>query len=355
MVKGIENRISRLSPEERIINIGEWGSRATLDIIGLAGAGQAFNAISEPNNELHMQYQRLLTNQGGASRVRLLFVLVLVAPRLFYRMFPFGRNKQIAESSKYLRAFSRKVIQEKKRKMEKNVAKDHDIISVALESGLFTEDSLVDQVMTFLAAGHETTSSALQWASYVLCKRPDIQAKLREEVRSNLPPVSNSEDPATHITAQQIDSMPYLHAFCNEVLRYYPPISITVREAVKDTSIAGTFIPKGTVISIVPRAINRNRDLWGPDADEFNPDRWMGPGRSNNGGATSNYAFLTFLHGPRSCIGSGFAKAELACLVAALVGRFEMELVRPDEELETQADITTKPKGGVDVRLKVAE
>ena len=350
MIKGIENKISSLSTKDKIINIGDWGSRTTLDIIGLAGAGQGFNALSDPNNELHTHYQRI-TNQGGPSRIRLLFLLVILAPKLFYRMFPFGRNKQISDSSKYLRAFSRKIIQEKKQKMEKSGAKDHDIISVALESGLFTEDSLVDQVMTFLAAGHETTSSALQWASYVLCKRQDIQAKLREEVRSNLP----AEETSTPITAQQIDSMPYLQAFCNEVLRYYPPVMLTMREAVKDTSIAGTFIPKGTVISIVPRAINRNRDLWGPDADEFNPDRWMGPGRSNNGGATNNYAFLTFLHGPRSCIGSGFAKAELACLVAALVGRFEMELVRPDEELELLADITTKPKGGVDMRLKIAE
>ena len=349
MVKGIEGSIAALAPEHKVINIGEWASRATLDIIGLAGVGQDFNTITDPNSELHMQYKRLLN--GRPSKLRLLFVLI--APRLFFKLFPIGRNKQIAESSAYLRTFSRKVIQEKKQRMEKNETKDHDIISVALESGLFTDDSLIDQVMTFLAAGHETTSTSLQWSTYALCKHPDVQTKLRAEIRSKLPPTSG--DSPAPITAQQIDSMPYLNAFCNEILRFYPPVRITIREAIKDTSLTGTFIPKGTVISIVPQATNRNRELWGPDADEFNPDRWMGPGKSKSGGATNNYAFLTFLHGPRSCIGSGFARAELACLVAALVGRFEMELVEPEKELELAADVTVKPKGGVDVRLRVVE
>ncbi|KAF2746763.1 cytochrome P450 [Sporormia fimetaria CBS 119925] len=84
---------------------------------------------------------------------------------------------------------------------------------------------------------------------------------------------------------------------------------------------------------------------------EFNPDRWRGTGRANTGGAESNYASLTFLHGPRSCIGKDFAKAEFACLVAALVGAFEMELEDKDWELKIGGAVTARPKGGLRVVL----
>jgi cytochrome P450 len=75
-------------------------------------------------------------------------------------------------------------------------------------------------------------------------------------------------------------------------------------------------------------------------------------GRANTGGAESNYATTTFLHGPRSCIGKQFAMAEFACLVATLFGRFEIELEDKDYELKIQGGITAKPKGGLHVRLR---
>jgi cytochrome P450 len=81
----------------------------------------------------------------------------------------------------------------------------------------------------------------------------------------------------------------------------------------------------------------------------------MGPGRANTGGAESNFAVTTFLHGPRSCIGMAFAKGEFACLVAAMVGRFEMELEDPAWELKIQGGITARPRGGLRVKLRAVE
>jgi cytochrome P450 len=180
-----------------------------------------------------------------------------------------------------------------------------------------------------------------------------MQRRLREEIRSNI--ASFGTGSHTSISAATIDGLPYLNAVCNEVLRFYPSVALTIREAAKDTTILDTFIPKGTVVTIAPNATNHNPDLWGPDAGEFNPDRWIGPGKAKNGGAESNYAFLTFIHGPRSCIGQGFSKAELACLVAVMVGRFEMELENPDAELKIKNTITASPKDGVMVKLKILE
>ena len=138
---------------------------------------------------------------------------------------------------------------------------------------------------------------------------------------------------------------------CNEILRFYAPVPMTLRIADRDTTILGKFIPKGTTIVMSPCATNMSKELWGDDADQFNPDRWMGPGRANTGGADSNYSFMTFLHGPRSCIGQGFAKAEFACLVAVWVGKFQMELPDPDVKLEVQGAVTARPKGGLRVKL----
>ncbi|KAL8933092.1 MAG: hypothetical protein Q9211_005963 [Gyalolechia sp. 1 TL-2023] len=269
------------------------------------------------------------------------------------RNIPIARNREVPEAAHTIRKVCRQLIEEKKSKLN---AKDEesglDIISVALRSGGFTEDNLVDQMMTFLAAGHETTATAIIWAVHCLCLHPHHQTRLREEIRAHLPSI---EDPSTPITAETLDRLPFLHAVCNEVLRLRSPVTLTLREAAKDTTICGHHVPKGTKIILCPGAVNHSQELWGPDASEFRPERWLGPGRANTGGATSNYAFLTFLHGPRSCIAQAFAKAEFAVLVAGLVGRFEMELEDKDAEIKIQTGVSARPKNGLRVRMKVVE
>jgi len=110
-----------------------------------------------------------------------------------------------------------------------------DILSVALSSGKFSDEDLVDQLMTFLAAGHDTTASALTWAIYILSRYPNVQDRLRQEVRARLPAI----DSETAVASVDIDRMPYLNAVCNEVLRTYSPVAQTVRDAARDTTIQG--------------------------------------------------------------------------------------------------------------------
>jgi cytochrome P450 len=96
---------------------------------------------------------------------------------------------------------------------------------------------------------------------------------------------------------------------------------------------------------VSPWAINHSPHIWGADADEFKPERWLGEGNNNSqtGGQSSNYAQITFLHGHRSCIGQGFAKAELKCLAAALFGRFEVAMADPAAKVYRTGIITVKP------------
>ena len=151
-----------------------------------------------------------------------------------------------------------------------------------------------------------------------------------------------------------LEGMPYLNAVCNEVLRLFPTVPVTARITVRDTTIAGQFVPKDTILMLVPWAINRNPKLWGPNSEEFVPERWIDQtGRATmSGGADSNYSFLTFLHGPRSCIGERFARAELRALLAALVGHFELQMANPHEEIVVGGTITSKPMNGMKLKLK---
>ncbi|KAL3437292.1 cytochrome P450 [Aspergillus tetrazonus] len=355
MVKYIEKSLQdRRDTGDNTVTVRPWASRATLDIIGLAGMDRDFGSLADPHNELAAQYHRILEDPPLWLKLLFAAAFVLGNEELVMAL-PVKRNRDIAEGAKYVRQVAQQLISEKRERIKHNPDEAEgggggkDILSVALNSGKFTDIELIDQMMTFLAAGHETTSSALQWSVYALCKHPNIQTRLRQEIRSNLPSIS-SNDPKP-VTAEAVDSLPYLHAFCNEVLRFHPSVPITFRTTTRDTTLAGTLLPKGTQLTISPEVINHDPELWGPDAHIFNPDRWIGPGRANTGGASSNYALMTFLHGPRSCIGQGFAKAELACLVAAMVGRFEMELADPEKKLEVRRTATISPVDGVVARL----
>lgn len=182
----------------------------------------------------------------------------------------------------------------------------------------------------------------------------EIQTQLRAEIRAAIPSLEGAKDPSFDL-AGTLETLPLLSAVCNEVLRLYPTVPTTTRVAVVDTSINGTFVPKGTTLWISPWGINRSQKLWGENAEKFVPERWIdsATGKANNhGGVSSNYANMTFLHGPRSCIGEKFAKAELRALVAAFVGAFQMSMADPNEIPVVAGAITSKPRDGMRLRLQ---
>lgn len=341
--------------DDAVLEAGEWASRATLDIIGVAGLGQDFGAIKDPDTLLNKTYRKVFKPSRQAA---ILGLLNLFLPGWFVKNLPVKRNGEIEEAAGIIRETCRHLIRAKKDKLEKKELNDIDILSVAIESGGFSEEKLIDQLMTFLAAGHETTATAMTWAVYMLSRNPEIQTRLREEIRQKLPSPSTNEA----VNATDIDHMPYLNAVCSEVLRYFPPVPLTLRDAACDTVILGHKIPKGTRVMLIPWAIHKSEALWGPDAGAFNPDRWL-PSEKNphsaNGGAASNYSYMTFLHGPRSCIGQGFSKAEFACLLAAWIGRFQFELnderELDEKNLVIKGGVTAKPAKGLYVKTKVVE
>jgi cytochrome P450 len=121
---------------------------------------------------------------------------------------------------------------------------------------------------------------------------------------------------------------------------------MTQRVATQDDVISGVKVPKGTLVIIAITAINFDETIWGPDVDEFNPDRW-----DKLPETVTNYSYLTFLQGPRNCIGRRFAETEMKVLLVSLIQNFKFEEVVKGRVVERQSMITTRPKGGMYLKL----
>lgn len=267
---------------------------------------------------------------------------------------PLRRVKDIKTAQIAVKARLTKLLTAKREAFERGEdGKDNDMISQAIRTGAFSDTNLLDQSMTMIAAGHETTSGSLSWAAYILSQNPAIQSRLRNEIRAGLPSPSEATSPSP----ETLDSLAYLHAFCSEVLRLYTPIPTLHRSATVDTTLLNTPIPKGTNIRASCWAISRSEHLWGSTAQEFIPDRWLEGENSSKGGSDSNYGFMAFSHGSRSCIGASFARAEFAACLACLVGRFDIKLDQASHEggVQVEHGITAKIAGPLHVRLTVIE
>ncbi|KAI0536824.1 cytochrome P450 [Xylaria digitata] len=334
--------------DTKVIDLANWTSRVTLDIIGVAGMGREFNMLKKAEDPILGIYEQLLE----PAPEKLAFAMSSIAFGLpFVRLLPWKMNTLFKYLTTTLSDVCMPMIQEKKDAIINSKDDHFDVLSLLIKSGNFTNPQLRDQLLTFLAAGHETTSSALSWACYLLSKYPEYQDKLREEIRQALP--DDMEIDKSTDLAGILEPLPYLNGIMNETLRLYPTVPLTMRQAVRDSNLAGQPIPKGVVVVLSLWQMNRSPDLWGLEAGEFRPERWITSGKPNsNGGANSNYEFLTFLHGPRGCIGQGFAKAEMRCLLASMIRTFSWELAMDEKKILPRGAITIKPSNGLLLKLK---
>jgi cytochrome P450 len=350
-----------------VIELNSWASKVTLDIIGIAGLGREFNAVEKGKDPLAAIYEEILDPNGEIMAFALLCMAI---GRNVIAMVPWRMNIVFNRLTSSLNDICRPMIQEKKAAIAEKGDDHFDVLSLLMKSGLLTDEALKDQLLTFLAAGynkpfiltriskallteyrHETTASALTWACYLLTKYPEYQDKLREEINAALPEDVQSM-PAVNL-ASTLEQLPLLNGIMHETLRIYPTVPTTMRQALRDTQIGDQFIPEGTAIVIPIWYINRSPELWGSDASEFKPERWIGENKkpNQNGGANSNYDFMTFLHGPRSCIGQSFAKAEMRCLLAAMVRSFTWELAMDDSKIVPCGVVTIKSEHGMYLKL----
>ncbi|KAL2258596.1 hypothetical protein VTK26DRAFT_8057 [Humicola hyalothermophila] len=348
------------TPESKgaaVIELTSWASKVTLDIIGIAGLGRPLNVVEKASDPLQEIYEELLE----PDREKILFAMLSLAFGFpLVRLFPWKMSDLFIYLTSSLNRICRDLIRDKRAAIVEKEDDHFDILSLLIKSNNFDDEVLKDQLLTFLAAGHETTASALSWSSYLLAKHPEIQAQLRAEVTAALGtnPHADPDAPTPDDLAGVLKQLPLLNGIINETLRLYPTVPLTMREALRDCAVGEHVIPKGTEMVVSIWQINRSPELWGADAGEFRPARWINAddGKPNrHGGARSNYDFLTFLQGPRSCIGQEFAKAEMRCLLATLVTTYAWELAMEEDKVVPRGVITIKPEHGLYLRMRPLE
>lgn len=217
--------------------------------------------------------------------------------------------------------------------------------------GNMSVEEMRHQCLTFLAAGHETTSVSLSWCLWLLARDPAVQKQLRDEVVPVFGPVQHdhslfhSQDPlqvdadgAQIPTYETINALPVLNNVCKETLRLIPPVPTTSRIAEKDVVLGPYHIPKGTRIFIPPMVMHHDKTIWGEDAEDFRPSRWTEEAAQ----AAGPYEYMPFLAGGRQCIGNRFAMLEMKILLAVLITQFEF-LEAPDYTPGKRQAITLRP------------
>jgi len=329
---------------------------------GLAAMGRDFGAVQDRGAPLAKVYAKVLEPTLGHVVVALLKGWL---PAALVEMLPIKSNHDQAEAYYEIRRVCLDLLREKKQNIaEGKEDPGKDILSVCLkyeETAGADEEEVLQQMTTFLAAGHETTSVGITWAVYMLVLHQDWQTRLREEIRAAMPPLDNEGLDASH---EQLENLPALRAFIEEVIRWYPPIPTTMREPYEDTELDGRMVHKGTRIVIPIKAINRAEHFWGPDARTFNPSRWLkddGKTFNASGGVTSKFGHVTFWQGPRQCVAQGFARTEMLCVLAALIGRVDFmrtedERMMDEGNMETSnGNLSAKPLHGMKVRMKALD
>jgi cytochrome P450 len=200
-----------------------------------------------------------------------------------------------------------------------------------------SEKQLVDNLVTFLAAGHETTAKALTWTLYLLARAPQWQDRILGEVRA----VAGTGP----VGAQHLECLNVTRAVLKEAMRLYPPAPVMTRVAAENIELGSETIKAGTFMVIPIFALHRHRQLW-PDPDRFDPERFT-PERE---GGYARTQFMPFGFGPRTCIGATFAMMEATAILATLVrrARFEWDGVHAPEPVSR---VTLRPKGGMPLKV----
>ncbi|AGK58697.1 cytochrome P450 [Hyphomicrobium denitrificans 1NES1] len=202
-----------------------------------------------------------------------------------------------------------------------------------------SDTAIVDNLTTFLFAGHETTAKALTWTLYLLARSPQWQDRLRHEVQHAILS-SQRVGPGT------IERLPLTLRVLKEALRLYPPAPVMTRLAKEDTDLAGTHVSRGSLIVIPIFVLHRHRRLW-DDPDRFDPDRFL----PENEAKYPRTQFMPFGYGPRICVGSSFALIEATAILATLLqsARFEWDGRHVPEPISR---VTLRPKGGMPLIVK---
>jgi len=336
-----------------VIDVQKWMNFVSLDSIGIAGFGYDFGTLDGKNPVVIEVVASLKRGSSAISRwVSLLgpaLPLLLRIPTSDSRM----RSKlreSVGEIGVELLARMRK----EKEGDSSGKVEEKSIIALLIKAegaDTATPEEIMAQMNVLLLAGYETTSISLTWSLIELSRKPEMQQKLRDEL---------SEFSGTDPTWDELASgLPYLDAVVHEVLRLHPPVTDTTRVASEDDviplstpivtstgeTVASITVKKGTIVSVPIRTINRSEDFWGPNAKDFDPERWLNGGDIGAKEFQGHRHILTFSEGSRICLGRHLALAEFKAALSVIIRNYAFELVDgPATKIGKHPSILPRPK-----------
>ncbi|TFK31568.1 cytochrome P450 [Crucibulum laeve] len=363
----------------KVIHVYDWMSKATLDIICETAFGYKANSLHNPHNELAESYEKLLSLQSGPNLAKIITIMSIPGgAHLLASNWAYQHRKWfgalgilnsipiLLEAMHNIRRISSGMLAEKLASASTLNISDtdakRDIMSLLVrarvadvkeaagkEGGVageyrMSDQAMMDQVLTFLGAGHETTASGLTWTLWLLANAPEAQAQLRAEVT----PVWKENK---HPDYRALKELKWLDSVMQvsfmESLRIMPPVPLTVRKATESDYIDGVYVPKGTLLSIPIRIVNTWKEIWGSDAEEFNPARWLDLPPEYH----PTFSMLSFIAGPHACIGKTMSIIEMKAVLGALITNFEFAPAFEGQKAKPAAAITMKPTDGMPLRV----
>ncbi|KAF9430008.1 hypothetical protein BGZ94_008667 [Podila epigama] len=300
--------------EGKVVDLSEIFYKFTLDSFGEIAFGQTFGCLADPEKEVEFA--------SAFDRLNTILSHRFATPfwQIVHRLT--GEHQRMVKDTKIIYDFAYDVI--RKRRLQGFNKKHKDLLQLFLEAHdeddqPLSDEMLKDTLMNFVIAGRDTTAQALSWMFYLIHRssaRKDILEKLREETDRLLQ--------GGHPTYETIKQQKYAEACFHETLRLYPSVPQNVKVCVQDDILPGGIkVYKDEKVAWSTWAMGRDKGIWGPDAHEFRPERWL------EGEKPSSSKFVSFHLGPRTCLGQQFATIEAITILSMLIQRFEFELVDP--------------------------
>ncbi|KAI5892471.1 cytochrome P450 [Schizophyllum commune H4-8] len=341
------------SPTE--VDMLHWMGRTALELISRSGLGYSFDSLA-PDAVPHPYAASV--KEFIPTMFRLFLPRVYILPHV-YNLGPAWFRRAVVNliPSPTMHAlrdmtdvmwntcndiYSQKVaaLQAGDAEAAKQVGGGKDILSLLIRANQNTDDPLpkdevLAQMSTIVFAAMDTTSSALVRILHLLSTHTDVQDRIRAEIRAA------KREHGSVLAYDQLEALPYLDAVCRETLRLYPPVPQLMRMARKDVvlpfskpvigedgkELSDVFLPAGTMVMIAIMNANRNKEIWGGDAGEWKPERWLAPlpetvAEAHVPGIYSH--LMTFLGGGRACIGFKFSQLEMKTVLVELLDTFKV-------------------------------
>lgn len=343
--------VSEAASSNQTMDIQDLFMKATLDSIFKVAFGVELDSMCGSNEE-GTKFGSAFDDASAMTLYRYVDIFWTIKKSL-----NIGSEATLKRSIKVVDDFVYKLIHSKtelmKNSQNDSSMKKDDILSRFLQLKDIEIDPkyLRDIILNFIIAGKDTTATALSWFIYMLCKHPTIQEKVAQEVREaiNLKEATNYAEFAASVTEEALEKMQYLHAAITETLRLYPAVPVDAKICFSDDTLPDGFsVRKGDMVSYQPYAMGRMRFVWGDDAEEFRPERWL-----NEKGLfcpESPFKFTAFQAGPRICLGKEFAYRQMKIFSAILSGCFVFKLCDDKKAVNYRTMINLHIDGGLHVR-----